>query len=156
MTGAGRAGRVLVKMDFSNAIRGIVRAWRAQGRRLTAPRRAVLEALARAGCRADARTVYRLARRMYPKTGLVTVYRTLELLVREGWAERWEEGGTARYELAQPHHHHLVCLGCGSVARWERCPIPVRRGTTVRGGFLVTGHRMELLGYCKACRQVRG
>ncbi len=142
-------------MNFTNPLPEIVRAWRARGRRMTAPRRAVLEALGGAGCRADAQTVYRIAKRIYPKTGLVTVYRTLELLVEEGWAERWEEGGMARYELAWPHHHHLVCLGCGDVARWDRCPVPVRRGSVVGGGFLVTGHRMELLGYCRRCREVR-
>ncbi len=141
-------------MSF-NIVSAILQAWRARGRRLTAPRRAVLAALARVGCRADVQTVYRLARRLYPRTGLVTVYRTLELLVQEGWAERWEDGGIARYELAQPHHHHLVCVRCGFVARWDRCPVPVRRGTKVKGGFLVTGHRLELLGYCRRCREVR-
>jgi Fe2+ or Zn2+ uptake regulation protein len=126
---------------------------RARGWRVTAARRAVVEALARAGCAADVQTVYRIAKRAYPKLGLVTVYRTLDLLAREGWVQRWEEGGAARYELDQPHHHHLVCLACGSVQRWDRCPVRVREGATL-GGFVVTGHRLDLVGYCRSCREV--
>lgn len=145
----------LLKMNSNNLLQEIAQAWRERGRRLTAPRRAVLGAVVQAGCNGDVQTVYRLAKRTYPKTGLVTVYRTLELLVREGWVERWEVGGRARYELARPHHHHLVCLRCGSVARWNRCPVPVQPGTSVRGGFLVIGHRVELFGYCRACQKVR-
>ncbi len=138
-------------MSFDKA--PVLKAWRARGLRVTAARRAVLEGLSRAGCAADARTVYRLAKQVYPRLGLVTVYRTLDLLAREGWVQRWEEGGVARYELDQPHHHHLVCLGCGGVSRWDGCPVPVEAGATV-GGFLVTGHRLELLGYCSTCREV--
>jgi Fe2+ or Zn2+ uptake regulation protein len=130
----------------------VLQAWRSRGRRVTAARRAVLEGLCRAGCAADVRTVYRLAKQVHPRLGLVTVYRTLDLLAREGWVQRWEEGGVARYELDQPHHHHLVCLGCGEVRRWDRCPVPVGAGATV-GGFLVTGHRLELLGYCSTCTE---
>lgn len=130
----------------------LLRSWRAGGRRLTKARQAVLQALAEAGCRASARDVHRLAERLHPKVGLVTVYRTLELLAREGWVERWEEGGVTRYEFAHPHHHHLVCLGCGAVASWERCPVRIAPGATVGDGFVVTRHRVELLGYCKSCQ----
>jgi Fe2+ or Zn2+ uptake regulation protein len=90
------------------------------------------------------------------KIGLVTVYRTLELLVREGWVDRWQEGGVARYELARPHHHHLVCLRCGSVVRWEDCPVDLPAGAKLEAGFLVTGHRLEVLGYCPSCQEARG
>lgn len=130
----------------------LLRSWQAAGRRITKARRAVLQALAEAGCRAQARDVHRLAERLHPKVGLVTVYRTLELLSREGWVERWEDGGVTRYEFARPHHHHLVCLACGAAASWDRCPVRLPPGATVGDGFLVTRHRLELLGYCKSCQ----
>jgi len=130
----------------------VLEGWRARGLRVTAARRAVLQALSRAGCAADARTVHRLARRLHPRLGLVTVYRTLDLLAQEGWVHRWEEGGVTRYELDGPHHHHLVCVGCGAVRRWDDCPVRVPSGATV-AGFLVTGHRLELVGYCRSCRE---
>lgn len=132
--------------------KSLLEAWKVRGRRVTAARRAVLEALWRAGCAADTRSVYQLARQLHPKLGLVTVYRTLGLLAREGWVQRWEQGGVVRYELDRPHHHHLVCLGCGALVRWDRCPVPIRKGATLAGGFLVTGHRLEILGYCHNCR----
>jgi len=140
----------------SNNLKEPVQSWRRAGRRVTKARLAVLQAVAEAGCGADARQVHRLAERVYPKIGLVTVYRTLELLVREGWVDRWYEGGVARYELARPHHHHLVCLRCRSVVPWEDCPVDLPPGTKLGAGFLVTAHRVEILGYCPACQEVSG
>jgi Fur family ferric uptake transcriptional regulator len=144
-----------MKMN-GDSVTAPVQSWRQAGRKVTKARLAVLAALAEAGCGADARHVHRLAERVHPKIGLVTVYRTLELLVREGWVDRWQEGGVARYELARPHHHHLVCLRCGSVVRWEDCPVDLPAGAKLEAGFLVTGHRLEVLGYCPSCQEARG
>jgi Fur family transcriptional regulator, ferric uptake regulator len=46
-----------------------------------------------------------------------TIYRTLDLLVEEGFLLRTDLGGDrAYYEAAHEHaHHHLVCENCGTV-----------------------------------------
>lgn len=126
---------------------------RSGGRRVTAQRRAVLQALARLGCAQDVDAIHTRARRIHPRLGLVTVYRTLEALVAEGVAQRVVLGdGRARYELGQEHghHHHLVCLSCGSVQRLDECHVQAKRAGR-RRGFTVTSHRLELLGYCAKC-----
>lgn len=126
---------------------------RSGGRRVTAQRRAVLQALARLGCAQDVDAIHTRARRIHPRLGLVTVYRTLEALVAEGVAQRVVLGdGRARYELGQEHghHHHLVCLSCGSVQRLDECHVQAKRAGR-RRGFTVTTHRLELLGYCAKC-----
>src|SRR5438034_6967507 len=61
---------------------GRLRSLRSAGHRITAQRRAVLRALALMGCACGAEDVHARARRIYPRLGLVTVYRTLAALVR--------------------------------------------------------------------------
>lgn len=123
------------------------------GRRVTVQRRAVLVALRALGCARDVDTIHARARRIHPRVGLVTVYRTLEALVAEGVAQRVVLGdGRARYELGQEHghHHHLVCLSCGSVERLDECHVQAKRAGR-RRGFTVTAHRLEMFGYCAKC-----
>src|SRR3990167_5685719 len=57
-----------------------------RGYKLTRPRRAVLRVIARATTSLSPAEIFALARKVYPRTGLVTVYRTLEVLT-----ERSEE-----------------------------------------------------------------
>jgi Fur family ferric uptake transcriptional regulator len=66
----------------------------AAGRRLTRPRRAVLRVVAEAACPLTPAQVHEQAQAHYPQVGLVTVYRTLELLTRLGLVRRihTEEG----------------------------------------------------------------
>lgn len=128
---------------------------RAGGHRLTVQRRAVLEALGALRCAHTAEEIHMRARRTYPRVGLVTVYRTLEAFTREGLAHPVLLGdGPMRFELTEEgrHHHHLVCLSCGSIQRIDECGLgPVER-VVRRRGFEVTEHRMELFGYCQRCR----
>jgi Fe2+ or Zn2+ uptake regulation protein len=140
----------------THALEIAVRIMRAHGRRITPQRRAVVHALAALGCAGSAEEVLARARRDYRRLGLVTVYRTLDALVAEGLAQALYLGdGRTRYELTDTgHHHHMTCLSCGMVERLEGCLL--RRGVRLRtGGFAVTGHRLELFGYCANCRKAR-
>jgi len=137
------------------SLEGVEKRLRSRGRRMTAQRRAILEAMATLGCAQDAEAIYARARRAHPRLGLVTVYRTLDAFVADGLAQPVFLGdGRVRYDLAQEgaHHHHLVCLTCGRVERVDECHLPPPRRL---GGFRVTGHRLELFGYCPDCRQQR-
>lgn len=132
-----------------------LRRLRTAGHRITAQRKAVLRALALMGCACGAEDIHARARRFYPRLGLVTVYRTLSALVREGLAQPVQlDDGRIRYELRDDggHHHHLVCLSCGAVARLEACAVGPLQQAGRRRGFTVTAHRLELFGYCGRCR----
>jgi len=111
------------------------------------------------GCACGAEDVHARARRIYPRLGLVTVYRTLAALVREGLAQTVQlDDGRVRYELRDDgrHHHHLVCLSCGSIARLEACALGRLQSAGLRRGFRVTAHRLELFGYCQDCQPLGG
>ncbi|MDQ7842979.1 MAG: transcriptional repressor [Armatimonadota bacterium] len=142
---------------MDDAVATVAERLRRHGRRMTVQRRAVLEAMAALGCAQDAEAIHQRARRAHGRLGLVTVYRTLEAFVAEGLAERVFFGdGRARYELQdRRHHHHLVCLGCGRVARLEGCRLPPPPQLGRLHGFRVTAHRLELFGYCRDCRSGR-
>ena len=140
-------------------LEGRLRRLRSTGHRITAQRRAVLRALAMMGCACGAEDVHARARRIYPRLGLVTVYRTLAALVREGLAQTVQlDDGRVRYELRDDgrHHHHLVCLSCGSIARLEACALGRLQSAGLRRGFRVTAHRLELFGYCQDCQPSGG
>jgi Fur family ferric uptake transcriptional regulator len=89
---------------------------RAAGLRVTAPRVAVLDALARhPHARAD--IVGDLARRRLGSLSRQATYDILDALVSAGIARRFAPaGGPARYETrVSDNHHHLVCRDCGAV-----------------------------------------
>lgn len=133
----------------------VVRLLKAGSLRITVQRRAVLQSLAELGCARDAEEIHQRARRIYPRLGLVTVYRTLEAFAREGLAQPVYLGdGRTRYELTDEgqHHHHLVCLSCGSIERFDECVSEPLEQVGHRRRFAVTAHRLELFGYCERCQ----
>ena len=117
---------------------------RGRGYKATPQRLAVLAAL---GAQQHQRLEEIRAR--CPEVGLVTIYRTLDLLSGIGAVRRLDLGDGPRYELAEDHHHHLVCESCGDVSEFERCPLDLGR---LRGmDFEVSSHTLEIYGRCAAC-----
>ncbi|MGI6097608.1 MAG: Fur family transcriptional regulator [Dethiobacteria bacterium] len=123
--------------------------------RLTPQRKAVLYALASSGDEhLTAEDVYRLSRKDYQKIGLATVYRTLELFVKLGVAQRFVlDDGCARYELKTDiPHHHLICLSCGKIFEAD-LDMPRLSSFQDSSDFKVTSSTVHFFGYCKECRQ---
>jgi Fur family transcriptional regulator, ferric uptake regulator len=87
-----------------------------------------------------------------PEVGMVTVYRTLDLLSGIGLVRRLDLGSGRRYELAEDYHHHLVCERCGSVTEFERCPLDLHGLPNVGDDFEVRAHSLEVYGTCSRCR----
>ena len=89
-----------------------------------------------------------------PETGRATVYRTIRLLVEQGVLCKLPlEEGAPRYLLSRTtHHHHLVCVGCGSVREFRENVIEkILRGLEANEGERVVGHRMEVYVQCSNC-----
>ena len=102
-------------------------------------------------------TVEELTRKVRVKNrniGSATVYRTLKLLTRMGYAKELDFGeGTKRYESnLTEHHDHLVCTACGKVAEFEEPRIEeLQEKVARRHGFSPTMHRLAIYGYCSRC-----
>jgi Fur family ferric uptake transcriptional regulator len=132
-----------------------------RGRRLTGPRRAVVDALARGREPMTVATIHGSLRDRRPN--LASVYRAVNLLAEIGLVRvthTGQRGQSARYELAEQftgHHHHLVCQACGRMEDLAGCLIPdealVRVSRRVREArrFRVTEHELRLFGLCERC-----
>lgn len=86
-----------------------------------------------------------------PKVGIATIYRTVNLLVEEGFLTRTIlETGIARFEVTPTDHHdHLTCTLCGHIVEFENEKIEeLQKKIAKRFGFVLTDHRMELYGEC--------
>jgi len=126
--------------------------------RYTARRRALVDVLARAGRPVTIGDIAELK----PDLPRSSVYRNLVDLELAGVVCRIQASDEfARYELVEAltgHHHHLVCLGCGTVqdmsppAALERSVARAIEELTGHDGFTVQSHRLDLLGLCPACR----
>ena len=124
-----------------------VRRIRACGYKATRQRLAVLEAIA-----AEQHQSLEGIRARCPGVGMVTVYRTLGLLSGLGLVRRLDLGAGPRYELAEDHHHHLICEGCGGITEFEPCPLDLRGLPGAWGDFQVRAHSLEVYGTCSDCR----
>jgi len=105
--------------------------------------------------------LYTAVKRVNPRVGYATVYRTLKLLTECGLAaERRFHDGQARYEPAEAEaqqHDHIICERCGKIVEFasqELERLQERIGRFL--GFVVGRHRMELYGICKECREGKG
>ena len=132
-----------------------IEALRARGVRITPQREAVLCALYALGGHVTAETVYEAIRQDMPQIGLATVYRNLEVFVRNGTARKLESGGRqARFDGNPQRHQHVRCVCCGRVADVHDAPTGLAQGKIKQlSGHEILGFRLEYVGICPACRQ---
>ena len=132
------------------------RALERSGHRASAPRSAVVAALADTGCGASARELADRLDAGGHRVGLASVYRALELLEDLRLVQRVDVGeGAARYEPFLPdgeHHHHLVCQSCGHVSAFEDPGLERAIDRLARRvEFRIDAHDVTLRGECPAC-----
>ncbi|PPD58227.1 Fur family transcriptional regulator [Dehalogenimonas etheniformans] len=128
---------------------------KSSGYKLTPQRRAIISSILSSERSLTPQELHSSLVEKHPQIGLVTVYRTLELLNRLGLLCEFQPQGSARSFKAGPaeHHHHLVCRGCGEVVDFTgRCPIELKTSLERETGFLITDHQLEFAGYCRNCR----
>ncbi len=96
------------------------------------------------------------SRRAYPRLGLVTVYRTLEILQALGHVRRLHmETGCHTYAAAlTPHGHYLICSRCGRAVEFSQCRMQgMLRGVAQRTGYRISAHWLEVFGQCPRCQR---
>ncbi|MCS7221177.1 MAG: Fur family transcriptional regulator [Anaerolineae bacterium] len=138
----------------------------------TRARRAVLEALCEAGGQATPARLLALGRIHQPSLGLVTVYRTLEILSELGLVRKLHlDEGCSTYVLssagieqedmesqtvdrmAQRHSHHVICQRCRRAAEFAGCDIEtVIAAVEAQTGYSVREHWLEMFGLCPDCQ----
>ena len=130
-----------------------------RGVRLTRPRRAVVDALAKSHGPVSVADIH--AGLDDRRVDLGSVYRTVALLCRLDVVRPTDTSTTTqRFELTERftgHHHHLVCRRCGDIQDVDGCLLQdqalarlVRRIRQV-ARFQVTEHDIRLYGICARC-----
>jgi Fur family transcriptional regulator, ferric uptake regulator len=86
-----------------------------------------------------------------------TVFRAVSGLEREGVIKRLDVGdGKVHYELADEHHEHIRCDGCGRVVEVPGCVLEdASSAVTSSTGFKVTSHQLLFSGVCPECVSTR-
>ena len=83
-----------------------------------------------------------------------TVYRELSFLVKNNiLKEIFIKSSLVLYESALlPHHHHLVCVSCGSIDEVD-CVVDEKKlqAKVKSKKFNLENHRFELYGTCVTC-----
>ena len=123
-------------------------------RKLTRPRQAILDIIASADHHLTPAEIHKRAQKKYPHLGLVTVYRTLDLLTELGYVQRvhFADGCHSYAASAQGHAHHLVCSVCGKAQEFEECDLaPLIADLERKTGYAIDLHVLELMGKCPDC-----
>jgi Fur family ferric uptake transcriptional regulator len=147
-------------MSVRARMRRFEQALRERGLKSTAQRDDIAQVFFGAQRHLSVEELYSAVKRVNPRVGYATVYRTLKLMKECGLAaERHFDDGQARYEAveeAEQHHDHIICERCGKIVEFaseELERLQERIGRFL--GFVVGRHRMELYGICGECREGR-
>ncbi len=104
----------------------------------------------------------------HPALGLVTVYRTLEILESLGLVRKLhlaegchsyvlstvgvEADGGHGHEGADGHGHHVICQACHRAVEFAGCDMDaVVAAVQAQTGFAVRSHWLEMFGLCPSC-----
>lgn len=126
------------------------------GMKWTKQRKRVYDILQRAGEPVSAAWIYQELVREGETSGYAvsTIYRILnafeekELVIKE---TRPQEDN-AVYELNRGGHtHYALCLGCHKRIPLHVCPFEHLHLDAGEADFVITGHKLELYGYCREC-----
>lgn len=126
------------------------------GGRITTPRRIIVDILVNARCAMEPLEIYDRVRMQNPQVGLVTVYRTLDLLIKLGLVERIHLGDGCHMVLraARGHEHVVLCTECGKAEYFAGENISAWIEKISReSGFKIQSHWLQLQGLCEECQQ---
>lgn len=126
-------------------------ALRQRGYSITRPRQIVFEALSGNG----PITTADLIKRINKSIDRVSIYRTIKLFEEIGIIQRLNFGFKYKLELSDrfsEHHHHLTCIGCGSVTDISKHELENFINSIASDkGFSPSSHQIEIQGYCQRC-----
>src|SRR5271156_4869015 len=127
--------------------------------RLTRQRRVILEVMDAAEQHLDVDQILERARKIDPGVHLVTVYRTIDLLKKQGLIDELDllhlRGDRHYYESHGPRDHiHVACMKCGKVREFEsELYEEIKRQISRDCGIEITVCRTEVGGVCDDCRK---
>jgi Fur family ferric uptake transcriptional regulator len=130
-----------------------------RGIRMTQQRRAILSVMEMAKKHLDAAQLLRKAQRLDASVDRSTVYRTLQLLKRQGLIDELDlmhiHGEGHYYERKLNRDHiHMACLRCGKISEFVSDMFEkLKRQVASDCRFRIVVSRLEIGGYCNTCQK---
>ncbi len=125
------------------------------GFRLTSGRLKLLSLLEHSGRPLSIQNILSIWKGKLPDT--TTLYRSLTDLSNAGVIRRIDlNTGIAHFEYTpdRPHHHHVVCTGCGKIEEIEECSVDSLEKKILRESTKfskINTHNLEFFGECNTC-----
>ena len=127
-----------------------------KGMKWTKQRKALYQILYEATEPLSALQLYALVQQKEQENyALSTIYRILAAFEEQNLVNKnaWMGEDTYCYELnLGGHTHYAVCLDCHKRIPLEHCPFAHLHLEEETEDFTITSHKIELYGYCKACK----
>ena len=143
-------------MSNQNLLNNFKDILRGEGMKFTPQRSAILEEIILDLGHRECEDIYLALKQMGEHVSRATVYRTMEILVKNDFARKMEIGdGRARYEskVNSPHHDHLICTSCGKIVEFVNQDIEDLQEKIAKNyHFNLQRHIHQLFGICKKCR----
>ena len=127
-----------------------------EGLKITPQRVAVLEEILIFKGHRLSEDIYMAIKHNEVNVSRATVYRTLDILVQNGFARKMNLGdGGAKYEskIDSPHHDHLICNECDDIIEFVNDDIErIQNEIAQKFQFKLQKHIHQLFGLCKKCQ----
>ncbi len=123
--------------------------------RITPQRYAVLNVLANSPDHPSAESIHAELISHYPTMSLATVYKTINLLKREGEILELEFSDLGnRYDGKKPYPHpHVICTKCGKIIDPSQLNLDeITSKMMAETGFKIVSHRLDFYGICPDCQ----
>ena len=132
------------------------KALKKEGLRYTQQRQSIWNEICATDEHRDAEEIYLSLRNEGMSVSRATVYRTIDVLVKNNLVRKLELGdGRARYEhkMDLEHHDHLICVQCGKIEEFMDETIEEIQEKIVNDlGFKLIRHIHQLFVICNNCR----
>ncbi len=134
----------------------IITTLRQRGYKLTPQRQVVIDLIASSRGHLTPTIIYEKVHQDHPNIGLVTIYRTLDILAKLKLICELHAGGSCHsYTIsASGHHHHLICSNCSKVLNFTGYDLnELEQRLSQETGFEIEDHLLEFTGLCQACQE---
>lgn len=149
-------------MMLDDASAAVLQQLTERGHAATEPRKRIVACFLERQEAVTAADLYTRLRSKGESIGLVTVYRTLDLLVECHLAHMVMHEDPSQQERQflpcglAGHHHHLVCTACGRVQQVTDCRLAALEADLASSsGYRIDRHALTLFGCCPTCLEAR-
>ena len=123
--------------------------------RMTIQKRIIMEELEKTRKHPTAESLYSEVKKRLPEISIGTVYRNLEILTKNGIAQKLVDSKRKnRFDGNPEIHFHIECSNCGKVDDLpENIAEVLKKDIDQETGYEVNGYNLYFYGLCPDCKQ---